>query len=85
MVVLLHTFFFLSAAASFFSRRSWNAKAGGDGADQNGPLHVFPGVCQVTVVQNKYNTIHDNTDNPFFFFQDMIVREYHFIKSGNKK
>lgn len=65
MVCTPYSILFLSAAASFFSRRSWNAKAGGDGADQNGPLHVFPGVCQVTVVQNKYNTIHDNTDHPF--------------------
>ena len=40
-----------------------NANAGGDGADQNAPLHVFPGVCQVTVVQNT--TQHAiNTDNP---------------------
>ena len=40
-----------------------NANAGGDGADQNAPLHVFPGVCQVTVVQNT--TQHSiNTDNP---------------------
>lgn len=49
-----------------------NANAGGDGADQNAPLHVFPGVCQVTVVQNKYNTVRDKYRQSYF--EDMIVR-----------